>query len=72
MDNKSKAKYSPWWELNFLIKSIEDAMVRNPHSRNMKLKKEEKESAKNIPPKSSPFCEVKERNMVMATPIKAK
>ena len=50
---------------------MEEAMVKNPVSKNIMLKKEERESTKNMPPKSFPSGEVKTRTIVKTMPIRA-
>ena len=52
-------------------KSIDEAIVKNPVSKNIMLKKEENESTRNIPPKSCPSGEFSARSMVKTMPTRA-
>jgi hypothetical protein len=45
MESKIKPKYSPLFEGRLLVNSTEEAMVKKPVSKNIRLKKAEKESA---------------------------
>jgi hypothetical protein len=50
---------------------MDEAIVKKPVSRNIRLKNAEKESALNIPPKRAPFWDVKTRKVVRTIPRRA-